>query len=206
VKKKRPLTVTIGAIVVLFTVTLALYGAAVLIPDSRPATGTQPEDEAATPDLPGPWSALNALKVSDASPDVQGWMAGRKAVSVAGISSDFCDEGQSGAWTIVYSSDDGQIVVSVIQDEPVDVRASTSSLQQGLDLAKVIDSDLAWQAVAADITKAGGEPPATVSMALKAIGGRPGWEVSYPVSDGYRIVRVDAVNGSVIQGTTVGQG
>jgi hypothetical protein len=204
----------IAAIVVLFALAGALYGAsATLFPGTRPAaavddtTGSLPgADENAAVSQEGQWSSFSALSASSDSPAVKAWMADKKVIYVAGISSDFCVEGLSDTWTITYASDDGQVVASVNKGEAVDVRPSTSSPQQGLDPGKVIDSEKAWQAVAASITAAGETAPMTVSMSLKIIGGKPRWDVSYVASGGYRIVRVDAVDGTVSESMTVGQG
>ncbi len=151
-------------------------------------------------------TAFGALSVSSADPTVKAWMAAKKIVYVASISSDFCEEGLSDAWTITFASDDGQIMACVLRGEVVDARPSLSSPQQGLDPSKAIDSVEIWQKVAGEIRAAGSEAPPAVSMTLKVIGGKPRWDVSYEATDGYHIVRVDAGNGTVTDKVTIGQG
>jgi hypothetical protein len=151
-------------------------------------------------------TAFDALSVSSADPTVKAWISGKKIVYVASISSDFCVDGLSDMWTVSFASDDGQIMACVVQGEVVDARQSVSSPQQGLDPSKAIDSVEIWQKVMNEIQADGSEMPQVASMALKVAGGSPRWDVSYEVSDGFHIVRVDAGNGTVTDKTTIGQG
>jgi len=132
-------------------------------------------------------------------------MADKRIVYIASISSDSCKEGLSETWTITYASDDGQIIACVIEGAVVDVRKSLSSPQQGLDPGKAIDSAEVWQKVAGNVSASDGLPQ-TASMTLKVTGGKPRWDVSYEAADGFHIVRVDAVNGTLTDSVTIGQG
>jgi hypothetical protein len=197
---KNNMILMLAAIIAIFTLVVALYGASVTLMGQAPAAPAAADDVAglATP-APGndavtgadtTNTAFGALSVASADPTVKAWMAAKKIVYVASISSDFCEEGLSDAWTITFASDDGQIMACVFRGEVVDARQSLSSPQQGLDPSKAIDSADIWQKVAGEIQTAGSEAPPTVSMTLKVIGGKPRWDVSYEAIDGYHIVRV----------------
>jgi hypothetical protein len=137
---------------------------------------------------------------------VKAWMAGKKTVYVAGISSDFCYEGLSENWAVTFASDDGQIMACVVRGAVVDTRQSVSSPQQGLDPDKAIDSPEIWQKVVSELISGSGEEPLFASMTLKVAGGRPRWDISYEATDGYNIVRVDPGNGTITDHVTIGQG
>ena len=206
----------LAAIIALFTLALALYGAGALLLGDKPAAPASaanetgrvligPDDQAAT-GADTMQTAFDSLTVSSADPTVKAWITSKKTVYVSSISSDFCENGLSDMWTITYASDDGQIMACVVKGTVVDARKTVTSPQQGLDLSKVIDSVEIWQKVANEIQAEGGEMPGVWSMALKVAGGSPRWDVSYQASDGYHIVRVDAGNGTVTDKTVIGQG
>jgi hypothetical protein len=213
---KNNMILMLAAIIALFTLAVALYGASASLLGQAPAAQAHDGNEtgnvtpaAGEPVTAGPEimkTAFGALSVSSADPAVQGWMADKKIVYVASISSDFCNEGLSDVWTVTYASDDGQIIACVVRGEVVEPRQSFSSPQQGLDPGKAIDSPEIWQKVAGEILASGTEAPQPVSMTLKVSGGQPRWDVSYGAVDGYHIVRVDAGNGTVTDKVTIGQG
>jgi hypothetical protein len=206
----------LAAIIGIFTLAVALYGASATlmgqapvstaVADNRTVQAAPVTGENTATGADNMNSAFEALSVSSADPTVKAWMAAKKIVYVASISSDFCEEGLSDAWTITLASDDGQIMACVLRGEVVDARTSLSSPQQGLDPSKAIDSAGIWQTVAGEIRAAGGEVPSVVSMTLKVTGGKPRWDVSYEAIDGYHVVRVDAGNGTVTDRVTIGQG
>jgi hypothetical protein len=213
---KNNMILMLAAVIALFTLAIALYGAGALLLGQRPAapamaaneTGnvTIATDDQATAGADTMKTAFDALSVSSADPAVKAWIAGKKIVYVASISSDFCEEGLSDMWTVTFASDDGQIMACVVQGEVVDTRLSVSSPQQGLDPSKAIDSVKIWQKVASEIQSDGGEWPEVSSMTLKVAGGSPRWDVSYETSDGFHIMRVDAGNGTITDKATIGQG
>jgi hypothetical protein len=212
---KNNMILMLAAIIAIFTLAVALYGASATLMGQAPASSAG-ADNGTGQATPAPGSdaaaeantlktAFGALSASSADPTVKTWMAAKKIVYVASISSDFCEEGLSDAWTVTFASDDGQIMVCVLRGEVVEARQSLSSPQQGLDPSKAIDSAEIWQKVAGEIQAAGSVAPPAVSMTLRVIGGKPRWDVSYEATDGYHIVRADAGNGTVTDRVTIGQ-
>jgi hypothetical protein len=211
---KNNMKLMLAAIIAIFTLAVALYGASATLMGQAPASpannGTGQATPAADEDVAAGADTMNtafgALSVSSADPAVKAWMAGKKIVYVTSISSDFCDEGLSETWTVTFASDDGQIMACGVRGAVVDNRLSLSSPQQGLDPGNVIDSYEIWQKVVGEVVAGSSEAPPSASMTLKVTGGRPRWDVSYEAADGYHIVRVDAGNGTVTDHVTVGQG
>ncbi len=209
---KNTMLLMIAAIVALFTLALALYGASTSLPGLTAGSGNDTDTGTATPSPEeialsgGAKTALSALAMSSIDPTVKAWTDERDLVSIARISSDFCNEGLSDTWMIVYATDDGQAMDCVVGDGAVDSRQSISSRQPGFDPDEAMDSDEIWQTVANDITASGGEMPQSVSMTLKISNGELRWDVSYDAADGYHIVRLDAMNGTIADRVTVGQG
>jgi hypothetical protein len=212
---KNNMILMLAAIIAMFTLAIALYGASATLlgqpaasanADNESGQATPAADEISTAGTGAMKTAFEALSVSSADPAVKAWMADKRIVYVASISSDSCDEGMSGTWTITYASDDGQIIACVIEGAVVDVRKSLSSPRQGLDPGKAIDSAEVWQKVAGNVTASGGLVPQAASMTLKVTGGKPRWDVSYEAADGFHIIRVDAGNGTVTDSVTLGQG
>lgn len=212
--KNNLLMLAIAGIAVLFILALALYGVSTaLMPDTRnnvePAQNESQDNTTIAGDsLPiGPWGAKTAfgsLSMASADPAVRNWLADKTTVYVAGIASDFCAEGESDQWTITYASDKGQFIVVVAGGSIVEARDSQSSLPQGIDPRTIIDSDRAWLAAADDITASGGTLPESASMKLMIIGGKPCWDISYQASDGFRILRLDAADGTISECATIG--
>ncbi|HEY3274532.1 MAG TPA: hypothetical protein VGJ92_12245 [Methanocella sp.] len=212
---KNNMILMLAAIIAMFTLAIALYGASATLlgqpaapvsADNESGLVTPVPDEIAATGTDAMKTAFGALSVSSANPAVKAWMADKRIVYVASISSDFCEDGLSDTWTITYASDDGQIIACVIQGAVVDVRQALSSPQQGLDPGKAIDSAEVWQKVSGNIVAAGGLAPEAASMTLKVTGGKPRWDVSYEAADGFHIMRVDAGNGTITDNVTIGQG
>jgi|AGTN01.3.fsa_nt_gi hypothetical protein len=209
---KNTMLLMIAAIVALFALALALYGASTSLPGLTAGPGNDTDTGTATPSPEeialsgGPKTALSALAVSSIDPTVKAWTDDRNLVSIARIASDFCSEGLSDTWMIVYATDDGQALDCVVGDGTVESRQSVSSYQPGFDPDKAMDSDEIWQTVADEITASGSEIPQSVSMTLKISDGELCWDVSYDAADGYHIVRLDAMNGTITNRVTVGQG
>jgi ABC-type Na+ efflux pump permease subunit len=213
---KNNMILMLAAIIAMFTLAVALYGASATLLGQAPATPAGGDNksgdvtQATGDELPAGTEAMKtafgALTASSADPAVKAWMADKKIVYVASISSDFCDEGLSDTWTVSFASDDGQIIACTVRGEVIDARQSRSSPQQGLDPGKVIDSAEIWQKVAGQIIAAGGEVPPSASMTLKVTGGQPRWDVSYEAADGLHVVRIDAGNGIITDKVTIGQG
>jgi hypothetical protein len=206
----------LAAIIAIFTLAIALYGASATLLGQTPAEpanadntsgqATPAADEISATRTETVQTAFGALSLASADPAVKAWIADKRLVYIASISSDFCSDGLSETWTITYASDDGQITACVARGAVVDVRQSSSSPQQGLDPGKAIDSTEAWQKVAANVAASGGGAPQTASMTLKVTGGNPRWDVSYEAVDGFHILRIDAGNGTITDNITLGQG
>ncbi|OPY28308.1 MAG: hypothetical protein A4E28_01627 [Methanocella sp. PtaU1.Bin125] len=208
------LKLAIAGIAILFIALVAMFGVSmVLMPGAghiaAPAQNESPDD---TPDagdslpvVPGNIkTAFGSLSMASADTAVREWLADKTTVYVAGIASDFCVDGESDQWTITYASDKGQYIVFVTGGSIVETRDSQSSPQQGIDPRALIDSDRAWGAVADDIKASGGTLPETVSMKLMIVAGTPCWDVSYQASDGFRILRIDASDGTISDRATIG--
>jgi len=171
--------------------------------DSGQAVVTGPT---ATRDLNDPRSALGALAVALADPAVAQWQSGHGSASVAGISSDFCQDGLSDTWNIVLTSPAGQVMICVDKGQVAQLVDLSRANQVGVDPQEVIDSDRAWNTAAADLEARGCANPSSVSMALKSVAGGPVWDLNCHIGDDYRITRVDALNGSVLRSVSMRQG
>lgn len=212
--KNNVLMLAVVGIAVLFTLALALYGVSTaLMPDTQhrqaPAQNEGHGNATLTGDDMAPFSgnvktAFGSLSLASTDTTVRSWLADKKIVYVVGIASDFCAEGESDQWLITYASDKGQYIVFVAGGSVVEARDSQSSLQQGIDPRTIIDSDQVWQVAADDIKASGGTLPESASMKLMIMGGKPCWDISYRASDGLRILRIDAVNGTISDRATVG--
>jgi hypothetical protein len=212
---KSNMVLVMAAIIAMFTLAVALAASATLLGPGPAATHganntsanvTLPADNATLSAPEAMTTAFGALNTSSGAAAVVDWMADKKIVYIASISSDFCEDGLSDTWTVTYASDDGQIIACVVSGEVVDVRQSLSSPRQGLDPSKAIDSTEIWQKMVSQAIGPGGEVPATASMTLKVTGGQPRWDISYEAADGLHVVRVDAGNGTVTDQVTIGQG
>lgn len=202
----------IGAIVVLLGVVVALnimtsmFGS----PAVPASSANGPGDDAANrvslavPQKDDPGTALGSLNAAVADPAVARWISGRNDVNVTRVSSDFCSEGFSDAWSVVFATRDGQLIAFVDKGVVTQTVDSTSTAVQGIDLQNVIDSDQVWQSLAADLSASGNEAPGMVSMTLKMIGGKAYWDVNYQASNGTRIVRIDAQTGTITQRASYG--
>jgi hypothetical protein len=221
--KNNVLTLAIVAIAVLFTFALALYGASTVLMSDSGHNGQSSDngtsgglndgqtgpDSASTEDVLVPVadnarSAFGSLSRASDDPSVRKWLADKNIVYVAGIASDFCSDGLSDQWTITYASDAGQYIACVVKGSIVDVHESQSTPLQGIDPRLAIDSDRAWKAVSGEIAASGGTAPENVAMKLIIVEGKPCWDISYQAPDGFRIVRVDAASGMIIDSVTIG--
>jgi len=212
--KNNILTLAIVGIAILFALTLALYGvSAVLMSDTQHKAAqaqNESQDNATTAgdsiaiESGNIRTAFGSLSRASGDPAVRNWLADKMTVYVTGIASDFCADGESDQWTITYASDKGQYIIFVTGGSIVEARDSQSSLQQGIDPRTIIDSDRAWRVAADDITASGGTLPESASMKLMIIGGKPCWDISYQASDGFRILRVDAADGTISERATIG--
>ncbi len=212
--KNNVLTLAIVGIAALFVLALALYGVSIALTPDTQHNGTQAQNESqgdamSTDNPQGTGSgdvktAFGSLSMASADPAVRNWLADKKIVYVAGIASDFCADGESDQWMITYASDKGQYVVFVVDGSIVESRELQSSSQQGIDPRTVIDSDRAWQVMFDDIMASGGSLPESVAMKLMIIGSKPCWDISYQGSDGFRILRIDASNGTISERATIG--
>ena len=214
-RSNRPVTV-IATIAVIFIAIVALYGVTTLLGGHQPAgapgstadeaTAASPDDNAlATAPPTQPITAFTALTVATDNPTVQQWMANRKVIAVTSISADFCTDGLSDRWTIVYASEGGQLAVCVDRGVVASTVTSTSISTLGIDTRSTIDSDKAWAAVADTIGQNGMHQPEVAAMMLKTIDGKLSWDFSYDNSGILTVMRVDARTGSVEKSVIVGQ-
>ena len=212
--KNKVFLLAIVAIAVLFILAVALYGVSTaLMPGTQHEPSPTPADgqDNVTPagvdvalDTGDVRTAFGSLSSASADTAVRNWLADKKIVYVAGIASDFCALGESDQWTITYASDKGEYIVFVSDGSIIQTLDSQSSMQQGIDPRTIIDSDRAWQVAADDISASGGTLPETASMKLMIMDGKPCWDISYRASDGFRILRIDAANGTISDRATIG--
>lgn len=212
--KMNTLKLAIAGIAVLFIALVAIFGVSMVLmpgagPIAAPAQSESPDNATNAGDslsgMPGSArTAFGSLSMASADAAVREWLADKTTVYVAGIASDFCADGESDQWTITYASDKGQYIVFVTGGSILETRDTQSSPQQGIDPRTLIDSDRAWRAAADDITASGGTLPETVSMKLMIVAGTPCWDISYQSSDGFRILRVDASDGTISNRATIG--
>jgi len=204
-----------GLVVALYVIATLISGAPSEVPvhTAPPATSGGSNNGQAiisgpTPasDLNDPRSALGALALALADPAVAQWQTGHGSASVAGISSDFCQDGLSDTWSIVLASPAGQALICVEDGRVAQLVDISRANAVGIDPQAVIDSDRAWNSAAADLEARGCADPSSVSMALKSVAGEPVWDLNCHIGDDYRITRVDALNGSVLRSVSMRQG
>lgn len=149
-------------------------------------------------------TALQALAVSENNASIQAWKSGKSNVVFSGVSSQFCNDGTANTWTITYDSDVEKISVNVNGDGAIITGKVTRTQDMApsikISTAGLIDSSNASEAAKELIYNNGFDVNGPGTMDL--ISGGTGvyiWDISYPVSDGYFIVRVDAASGKVTQ-------
>lgn len=156
----------------------------------------------------GTVTALQAFTIADNDAGVKAWEAGKSNVSLARVSADSCDAGLSDNWTLAYASDSGEVSVHVVNASvagisPVETPERLYPMQT-VQIDTLIDSDRACSISSEAMANAGmsASGPASARLAFGA-GGVPVWDLSYPVGQGYYIVRMDASSGTIIGSAVV---
>lgn len=153
-------------------------------------------------------TAFKALSVVDSDAAVAEWKSQRTNVSLVSITSEDCNNGLSGAWAVTYISDGEQAQVLYNNGSVSNIYGSP--LHNGILLppkmvtGSLIDSDKAGAIAMVNLTSAGKTSAGPASMELSP-GARniSSWDVTYPVSGGYYMVRLNAATGQIIESTLI---
>ncbi|AFC99006.1 hypothetical protein Mtc_0235 [Methanocella conradii HZ254] len=190
--------VIIGAALVL---SLAVIGAAVYLdndksPNANTLNNTRNESN-------GIITALQAYSIAENDSQVRGWKKSARNVSIAQISSDFCDSGLSDTWHLTYSSDTEEASV-YIKDGALKGITIEKTAERLYPYAKesidsLIDSPGAWD-IAINVLEnesARMDGPASATLTLNAAG-KAVWDLNCKTNVAFYIVRIDAKGGDVI--------
>ncbi|WP_174589796.1 hypothetical protein [Methanocella conradii] len=190
--------IIIGAALI---ISLAIIGAAVYYdgdksPNANTLNKTGNESN-------GTITALEACSIAENNAKVRSWKEGVRNVSIAQISSDFCDKGLSDTWQLTYASDTEEASV-YIKDGAVKGITIEKTTERLYPYAKesinsLIDSPGAWD-IAINVLEnesASIDGPASATLTLNAAG-NPIWDLNCKTNVAFYIVRIDAKGGDVI--------
>ena len=196
----------------MFVIVLLVFGTAAFMyngsTQTNPGTQPGPENNSTMPvalTTGEPVSAMGALKIADDSPIVRAWKLNQTNPGIESISSEACDSGVAGMWTIVYAGNTDKVSVQVNGGKVDLTPLASAHTPDTLNVSGVIDSDRAFSIAAELIRQGGYSPTGPASVELYSAPDHRGiWDLMYPVEGSYFIVRLDANNGSVVTKTLIG--
>lgn len=149
-------------------------------------------------------TALQAFSITDNDPNVKGWKAANKNVSIAQISSEFCDHGLSNEWSLTYASDTGEAIVQIANSKVSGFTAMNRPERlyprNNVPMGSIIDSDRACDIAlkALDNEGIGTMGEASARLTFSAAGDSM-WDLSYQAGGQYCTYRIDAASGNIIK-------
>ncbi|HMK46669.1 MAG TPA: hypothetical protein VK436_08590 [Methanocella sp.] len=209
-KNKRILEAAAAIIAMVIIVASLLLFNGLMSHDSGNA-GKTPADNSTTTDgntnqsgmSPGTGLAAYATAINDFR--VTDWTNGKHNVSVVSISTDSSNGGTAQDWKIVLDSDEAQTTFYVEDGGVVNAAAIRDDYgtEPAIDTSKVINSDRAWSIAAAEAS-ASVDITSLSPMTLRSIGNNTYWDVYFIGETQRQIVRIDALNGSIVQNVSSG--
>lgn len=153
-----------------------------------------------------PVSALTALSIVEGNSKFKNWKTGKTNVFVTDITSEASTGGLSATWAITYVTDGEQAIVMYNSGQVLNIIKSplqtNVSLIPGVTTGSVIDSDRAYALAAANLTAQNTTTGDQASIELSpGAQNTSNWDVIYRVTDGYYLVSLDSVTGSVLEST-----